>query len=164
MVVALVGLPLAWEVGVRRVRLREIGFGLGEDRLLSVYGGIAGGLVLWALVPVAGLLLHRRPPPLYGAHNAVLLVSVLCLAAVSEEVFFRGLLQRRLTQAVGAPVAILAVSLVFAFAGHLYADSLISLVIRLPASLVIGWLYRRTGSLLPACLAHGLFNLLIAAG
>jgi membrane protease YdiL (CAAX protease family) len=164
MVVALVGLPLIWEVGVRRVRLREIGFRLGRDWLLSVYGGIAGGLVLWALVPAAGLLLHRRPPPLYGPHNSALLAAVLCIAAVSEEVFFRGVLQRRLTQAVGAPVAILAVSLVFAFAGHPCADPLISLVIRLPAGLVIGSLYWRTGSLLPACVAHGLFNLLIAAG
>jgi membrane protease YdiL (CAAX protease family) len=164
MVVAFVGLPLVWEVGVRKVRLREIGFGLGEDRLLSVYGGLAAGLVLWALVPAAGLLLHRRPPTLYGPHNTALLVSVLCLAAVSEEVFFRGVLQRRLTEAVGAPVAVLAVSLVFAFAGHPSADPLISLVVRLPASLAIGWLYWRTGSLLPACLAHGLFDLLIAAG
>ncbi|MFZ0970265.1 MAG: type II CAAX endopeptidase family protein [Candidatus Acidiferrales bacterium] len=92
--------------------------------------------------------------------------------ALAEEVIFRGLLQPLFIRRYGLFRGIFLVGIVFA-AGHLSADMtgahtarvvVVRLCLRLIESLVLsfvfGWLTIRTGSVLPAALSHGLFNIL----
>jgi membrane protease YdiL (CAAX protease family) len=112
-------------------------------------------------------MLRLQCPQLITATNSSnigLFALTWLIVAGAEEVFFRGMLQRRLTRAVGPTTAIIAVAAVFAFAGHIRADPMVSLTIRLPTGLLFGYLYHRTGSLVPSFAAHWTFNVLVVLG
>ena len=98
---------------------------------------------------------------------------LLLLAALCEEVVFRGLLQRRFIQRYGLYRGMFLVGIVWA-AYHFFADfsfvrpSHVEVIEKLSfrifmcvvLSFVLGWLTLRTGSVLPAAVAHGLYNVL----
>jgi len=158
-------LPVLYERFLRGTCLSEIGFRLGQRAHLLIGGGLAGGIgvMLWAMLVCRMLRLHcPRLTNADDAGNLALFALTWLIAAGAEEIFFRGMLQRRLARAVGPMTAILAVAAVFAFAGHVRADPLISLAIRLPGGILFGYLYHRTQSLLPPLAAHWAFNLLTA--
>ncbi|MDR7543768.1 MAG: CPBP family intramembrane glutamic endopeptidase [Armatimonadota bacterium] len=101
------------------------------------------------LLPVLGTLSGPGPVAWF-----FLLVCV--VVPVGEEIFFRGFVYGGLRARWGVPVAVLASALFFA-AVHL------QLVHGLPIFLlgvVFAWVYQRTGSLVPAIVAHGLNNLI----
>lgn len=91
-----------------------------------------------------------------------------------EEMIFRGLLQRRLIQRYGIYRGIFFVGMVwaafhfssdFAFARVTDQEAILKLASRvftcLVLSYVLGWLTLRTGSILPASLAHTFYNVLV---
>jgi len=80
------------------------------------------------------------------------------LAPIGEEILFRGFLYGGLSRKMNAFAAMAISSLVFAVS-HQY--SLTGLVFVFIYGLVFCWLYKRTGSLWPGILAHGLYNGLI---
>jgi len=85
---------------------------------------------------------------------AVLFFTGVLLAAVCEEVLFRGLLLQLLARRGGWASAILLGAVLFS-AFHLDP---IGFLPRLPIGLFLGLLVWRSGSLYPAVLAHGTFN------
>jgi len=93
-------------------------------------------------------------------------VALLAVAAVVEEVVFRGglqalLLRRFRQQAVGISAANLATSLIFA-AAHLWAHPPLAALGVLPVSLVLGAAYEGSGGRLgPPIALHLYFNLLL---
>jgi len=105
----------------------------------------------------------------YFALPAIASISSLLLPAFFEEAIFRGLLQPRFVRRFGVARGIFLVSLVWA-AWHFAGDftqrtdlgALEQFSIRLPLcvsmGMVLGWLTLRTGSILPAILAHAIFN------
>lgn len=89
---------------------------------------------------------------------AVLVFSTVVVAPLTEEVFFRGLLQSMLRRYTGRPwVAILAASAVFAILHDPYYYSIPPL---LALGVAIGYNYERTGRLWAPVLIHALFNAL----
>jgi membrane protease YdiL (CAAX protease family) len=107
----------------------------------------------YAMVPSAGLLIFLLP-------------------ALCEEIIFRGILQPHFVRRYGALRGVFLVGVVFA-AAHFsedfsvwYTDGMVILKLfarlggTVPLSLVAGWLTFRTGSVLPAAVAHGLANVL----
>lgn len=86
------------------------------------------------------------------------------LAAPAEELLYRNVVQKRLRRSFDAPTAILATSLLFAathapnFLQVSVATASVSLVKILSSSLVLGWLYERTESVLTSVLCHAAFN------
>jgi membrane protease YdiL (CAAX protease family) len=107
--------------------------------------------------------------PYFGSLTAGFLLSEL-LPAFWEEVVFRGLLQPRFISRYGVLRGIFLVGIVFA-AMHFWDDFslrftdgavLLQVGVRLlqcvAMSGVLGWLTLRTGSVLPAALAHGIYN------
>ena len=108
---------------------------VGHD-LLPVFERAAGN---WSIVP--------------------LVASVVLVAAVLEEMIFRGLLQTVLHGAGGKSrpwAAILVASVCFAmFHASVPWQSLPGLFV---LGIIFGWLYERHGSLLPSVLAHAGFN------
>ncbi len=89
-------------------------------------------------------------------------VSSFGLVPIFEELFTRGYFQMRLTEDLGAGSAILITAIVFAF-GHTqyYKLELLSIGILLSiifGSIVGGYVFHRTGSLVPVIIAHAIGN------
>jgi membrane protease YdiL (CAAX protease family) len=93
------------------------------------------------------------------AHDAASWVRVVLAVAVvipvGEELFFRGLLLRGFLLRYGPRPALVLTAALFALV-HLNPWGLVSIFL---VGILLGWLVLRTGSLWPACLAHGLYNL-----
>jgi membrane protease YdiL (CAAX protease family) len=114
---------------------------------------LAPGLAWWAAKSGFGM-----------AHGSGLLrdLAVLALAAVAEEIVFRGGIQEFLLRRMPLRwTANVLTSLLFA-AVHLWAHSPSVALGVLPVSLVLGWAYERSGRrILPPMLLHLYFNLLL---
>jgi len=97
-----------------------------------------------------------------GEFSAMLLIIVMAvvIGPLLEELVFRGLLQSLLLEVFGRAsrwAVILTAAAVFASI-HLGATTWHALPGLFVLGAVLGWLYERTGSLLPAVLAHAGFN------
>ena len=178
----LVHLPVVlyvlWRVGGCHQGVARFGLGLTSPVRHSVAGllGLAVALPvalgLSVVVAVIGEKVLGQPPPLVG-HEMLsafgqstrwpvalgLFASAVVGAPVFEELVFRGLAQTALLSVVGRArrwsVVVLG-SVVFALM-HLGQpwQVLPSLFV---LGVVLGWLYERTGSLLPGILVHAGFN------
>jgi membrane protease YdiL (CAAX protease family) len=151
-------------------------FGFGRNRLASHFfnqvwlATVATGVGGWLLVAVLGrsvqVLLRQvgveqtqlreftwiRDLP--TTDFLLILFAGAVLAPVAEEIFFRGLVFRSYLEAKGPWVAYLASSTVFALL-HLNLPAFLPVML---LGIVLAWLYRLTGSLLPAILTHSLNN------
>lgn len=87
-------------------------------------------------------------------------IMIFCLsigAPLCEELFFRGILERKLLEAFSPKVAIVASALVFA----VYHLNIVQGVNAFIIGLFFGWLYYRTRSLWPSILCHFIMNTLV---
>ena len=115
-------------------------------------------------------------PPQFGSYFTLPdpWLLLLFFPALFEEMIFRGLLQRRFVQRYGIYRGIFFVGIVwaafhfssdFAFARVTDQEAILKLASRiftcLVLSYVLGWLTLRTGSILPASLAHTFYNVLV---
>lgn len=166
--------PAIWVAGAvvptaaRRRPWGEIGWTPGRPRHDWRPLALAGGVILCALALGAllaarwGLALPLRPQVEPGRWPAWVLYQLLYVS-LPEELFFRGYVQGRLAQAMDkagvtrwAPV-LLAAGL-FALAHVAVFGGALHLLVFLPA-ILFGWLRLRTGSVLPAALAHAAANI-----
>lgn len=174
------GIPIAAAL-LRKVRLPG---GLGVRRFSpAALAGIALlGASVWAfafeLVMFAELFgfetfdpaLRKRAEELLAAWKTVpLWMIVLSLAVVPglcEELFFRGFLLTSLRTRLAAWPAILLSALLFGAFHVVMADGLATIRF-LPSAclgILLGWVYVRTGSVIPGMLLHAIHNgLLVAA-
>lgn len=128
--------------------------------LAAQYGLIP--LLYWPAELADPSLRHQLAQPAQSdtgaVHSAPALVLALVVLAVGaplvEELFFRGLLLRSLTEKVSTPVAVLASALLFALA-HFEAVQFAGLA---AFGVVLGVLAWRTGRLAPGIAAHATFN------
>lgn len=102
-----------------------------------------------------------------GVLLPVMLVASLLIIGPAEELLFRGVVQKYLRERFSATTAILGAGLLF---GSIHVLALVqstgvgtalSLVVITLVGLAIGWLYERTGSLVAAMVAHGVYNALV---
>jgi membrane protease YdiL (CAAX protease family) len=152
----------------RGASLADLGLGdlrPAEDLRLAVGGlalvvapvlAFAYAVNLWVPYehPIVDLLRAQRD----STALAIVAVSAVVVAPLAEELFFRrvlqGWLEKRLPQADGGQAVGLAAA-AFALA---HAGQGLAFLPLFPLALVLGHLVRRTGSILPAVLLHGLFN------
>lgn len=115
-------------------------------------------------------------PPQFGSYFAVPDVWFLLIffAAFFEEVIFRGLLQTRFIHRYGLYHGIFLVGIVWA-AFHFYSDFSFShftdpgvfltlgfrIFVCVTLSFVLAWLTLRSGSVVPAAIAHTVYNILV---
>jgi membrane protease YdiL (CAAX protease family) len=123
--------------------------------LVGLVSSLAVGLFLSeseALKETAELFRH------HGRSGFLLPLSLMIggLPALCEEVLFRGYVQTCLTRRVGGAAGVVVASAVFA----LFHLDPVHIVAVFPIGLWMGWITLRSGSLLPAMLAHFLNNLL----
>lgn len=129
-----------------------------------VFLGLVGGAVAWvATVAVTGLLAGawvkvQELPPTAEIPPVIFWMAelpawkklvIVLVAMVVEEAFFRAFLQRRL--------GLWLSSALFAVSHFSYGLPFLVVGVFI-VSLFFGWLFARTGSLIPPMLAHGLFN------
>lgn len=94
-----------------------------------------------------------------GPRLLVLLVCVSLVPGIAEEIFFRGLVQRSLTARLGAPLGIGLASVLFG-AFHVDPPQAIGAAV---LGLALGFVVWRTGSVVPAVVAHAANNALALA-
>ena len=86
----------------------------------------------------------------------VAILNAVVLAAIAEELLFRGILQPALTKWSASPwTGLLVSSAIFGLIHQPYYDTIVPLT---AFGIILGYLYARTGSLSLAILTHGLFN------
>ena len=153
--------PLIWEKTVRSIDLREMGFTIPRPVVREMIWAAAFFLVFVAYTSV---LLSKRIGLAGLSGDIILSLSIRWLiVAFGEEVLYRGIIQRRLSNLCGKYCGLLLASLVFAFVGHFRAPLADNLVLRLPFGLILGYLYLRSRSLLLPIITHWGFNVLFAA-
>jgi len=134
-------------------------------------GAFLGMLCSFAVVwPLMHWMSHLFPAPwierfdgralffeLEGIERLLMVAAVLLAAPLGEEVFFRGFLQPRLMQRWGAPMGLLATSVLFSL---IHIDP-VGFLARVALGLLFGWLAYAGGSLWVSIAAHAAYNLLV---
>ncbi|MCL4251278.1 MAG: CPBP family intramembrane metalloprotease [Anaerolineae bacterium] len=158
MTMAGLGIPLVW--GWRTGRWREIGFVRMTDGRTVIGWGIAAGIATAILgVLVIGTV---APPPDLAVELALGGVLWLLVASPFQEFFFRGWLQTRLENALGAPVGLLLATLLFTlwhyvapFTGGAFPlETPVGFIATFAAGWAYGYSFQRTGSIVTPWLAH----------
>lgn len=93
-----------------------------------------------------------------SAPEAVPWLALVVVAPIAEELLCRGVAYRAALALATPRVAIVLTAIVFAFLHGLGGGYLLELPHRFAGGLVFGWLRWRSGSLLPAMLAHAAHN------
>lgn len=158
-----------------RSRGRSIwrGFGFGQGRLWRQIGiGVLAYLVFtWTILPVLGTGIemlfrlfgqevqpHEAIQKFQETHSALvragLLVAILFTAPFFEEIIFRGVLLQTIKRYAGSAAAIVISAAIFAaLHGSLYVITNIFFL-----GLLFGYLFDKTGSIVPGMVLHFLFN------
>jgi len=129
--------------------------------LFGIIALVALRLLLPSLLPVrapsVSISLSSYPlPTIIGA-----LLSIATIAAVTEEIAFRGYMQKPLEEAYGIVPAVLIVGVMF-WVAHLNHDITIThLPFQMSASIALGLLAYFTRSLIPAMIAHAAADILL---
>ncbi|MFC1973916.1 lysostaphin resistance A-like protein [Chloroflexota bacterium] len=150
-----------WYVYERGLSFREI-FGLKRKGFLKY------SLFALALSPLSGTIeyLVLTPEPAFPTFEVKYLlrdtVYMLLFVSLAEELLFRGLIQRNLSTAFGWKWALVGTSVIFAVM-HLTWRSIPELGFVFVAGMVMGWLYHRTGNLMPSIIFHGLNNVMLVS-
>ncbi len=133
--------------------------------------GMASALALYAIFWVGHQLAPRLLPfaadqisSVYAKREQLDLVWIgfllFFLIGPSEEIFWRGFVQRRLSERLGEPAALLMTTAVYALV-HIWTLNLILITAAAVVGLFWGWLYARERSLVSVMLSHALWDVLI---
>lgn len=153
--------PFAWEKMTRNVNLKEIGFIIP---LHFVRESIYGAILFILFVAYNYLFLSEKNNFTNFSLHSIMYISIArFLTASGEEMFYRGIIQRRLSILWGKYRGLILASAIFAFIGHPKAPLIDNLILRLPFGLILGCLYLRTQSLLIPIVMHWWVNILFAA-
>ena len=145
--------PIETFLNLRRERAGEMimtGFAVGVGGWI---GTLALALMIAVILTAAGLIPQNpEPSPMIGWMAALPLWkkgAIVISAMTVEEAFFRGWLQKR--------VGLIASTFLFALAHSGLGQPLLLIGIAI-ISLVIGFTFYRTKSLIPGIIAHGVFD------
>ncbi|MDR1668477.1 MAG: CPBP family intramembrane metalloprotease [Oscillospiraceae bacterium] len=147
------GTPLLRFVGTARPRLPSVAamieIGLGLNLALTA-------LILLLPLPADWFAEHTGgvSDPLGEAGLAVKLLCTVIAAPLAEEVVFRGLTQRFLLRGFSPGFAVLWQAVFFAA----FHGTKLQMIYVLPAGIVLGLVYRRSGTLLAPIILHMAFN------
>jgi uncharacterized protein len=143
--------------------IRTLGYSRADLSLRLGRPGLQLAIMLFGLVLGVVEYLILRPSPLVAAlswQQLVLpaLILLIC-TGFSEELIFRGVMQRAAYTAMGR-WAIVYVAAVFAVL-HMGYRSFTDVLFVFAVGVLFGWLVARSGSLLGVTLAHGLTNIVL---
>jgi len=149
-----------WHIYQKKLSFSELGF--KKDKwlkyiLLGIAIGIPMGVIEYFII---------YPAPAFPTFEVKYLlrdmVYMFCFVGLGEELLFRGLLQSDLTKALGWKWGIILASLIFAVM-HLTWRSIPELFFVFFASLILGYIYHKTKSLVGPIMMHGTGNVILVA-
>jgi len=149
-----------WHIYQKKLSFSELGF--KKDKWLKyILLGIAIGIPMGAIE-----YFIISPAPAFPTFEVKYLlrdmVYMFCFVGLGEELLFRGLLQSDLTKALGWKWGIILASLIFAVM-HLTWRSIPELFFVFFASLILGYIYHKTKSLVGPIMMHGTGNVILVA-
>ena len=143
---------------------------LGRVNLSMIIYGVASGLLLYAFFYFGFQMLKSAPFLAQGVSNVYELrlskptyaIAVLLIfpIAPAEEIYWRGLIQRRLTERSNPKTGLLLGAAAYALV-HLPTLNPILIITALIDGLVWGAIYQRTNSLVPGIISHVIWDILI---
>jgi CAAX protease family protein len=170
---ALIWVKVRWNTGPRTLGLTferlssNVGFGLAAGAVGFVVGPIIVGSLAQLIVNMlsSGPVDAPQQLPFEGTPHWLALVitgfSVIVLAPISEELFFRGFLFQGLRRKLSFTGAGIVSAIIFG-AAHVQAPFGLGLLLLIPAitalGVILAWVFERRASLVPAMTAHALFN------
>jgi uncharacterized protein len=158
---ALVNVPLMAGTVVAAAYL-----GYGRRQLGLTLGGLPWQVPVIASGVLIGYIerLIIQPPALVDELSVATVwwpvLSLILFTGLSEELLFRGVLQTAAVRALGAPVGILYVSLMFG-ALHIGWQSALDVAFVTLVGVFFAWVVYRTGSILGVSLSHGITNVML---
>jgi CAAX protease family protein len=118
--------------------------------------------VLWVVVPLALLVSDVVDPPRITAEETwpqlTAAAVAVALAAIVEEIVFRGLIQTTLGRVYGPVTGVLGATLLYVIA-YLGVRPLSLVLCAAVLGLLFGWVAQRTGTLIGVAIGHSLFNI-----
>lgn len=163
----LIGLAAAFALWRYRLGWQSLGFQAFDRRrwwvpLAVVVAAYAGMLAYNAILVGAGVSEPEQEEVQSFFESKALLpltfVTLVIMAPLSEEIYFRGFIFAGLVRLIGAAPAMIASGLLF---GAFHVSGLETLPLLAPIGAIgaaFAWLYLRTGSLWFSMAAHALFN------
>ncbi|MFC1937399.1 lysostaphin resistance A-like protein [Chloroflexota bacterium] len=149
-----------WHIYHKKLSLRELGF-TKKNWPKYVLLGLALGIPVGS---VEYFILH--PAPAFPTFEIKYLLRDMLymfgFVGLGEELLFRALVQRDLTKAFGFKLSLFLTSVTFAVM-HLTWRSMPELAFVFVASLLLGYLYHRTKSLVAPIVLHGTNNVILVA-
>ncbi len=134
----------------------------------AIQGIVFGVIALIALRLLLPSLLPVRPPSIPISFSFLpfptvigALLSIVVIAAVTEEIAFRGYMQKSMEEAYGIVPAVLMVGVMFWVAHLNHGITVTHLPFQMSASIALGLLAYLTRSLIPAMIAHGVGDVLL---
>jgi len=146
-----------WHIKDSSMDLKEIGFRKTQLRymIIAVVAGMLLGAVEYQIL---------RPPPPTPTFSITYFIQttiyMLILVGFAEELLFRGMLLTSLEKHIGWKPALILHSLVFAIL-HLTWRIIIEVIFVFIAGIIFGLLFKRSGSLIPPVIAHGIGNTML---
>ena len=153
--------PLVWEKVIGKTGFKKIGLFIP----MPLYMELIYGTVLLALFMICSSVAFSRYVSVFRMPVTIILLMFFSwlIVSFSEEILYRGIMQRRLSFLFGRITGLILASALFAFAGHTHEPVLDNLIFRLPFGIILGYLYLRKQSLfIPICV-HCVFNFLYAS-
>ena len=163
---------------LRRFLAKNVGVALARPfatLYLAVLGYLANevfaeitGYAAWALLGDYVNLNAQTIQSWFASDLTLVLITTVVLAPIAEECFFRGLLFRGIYDrspiwAWVLSVGLFAVGHVAGYIGmYTLPEMLVSLLIYIPAGIILNVTYRRSGSIISPIIAHVIINLMAA--
>jgi len=149
-----------WHIYQKKLSFSVLGFKKNKWLKYVLIGIILG-------IPMgAGEYFVIYPPPAFPTFEVKYLlrdlVYMVCFVGLGEELLFRGLLQRDLTNALGWKWGVFLASLMFAVM-HLTWRSIPELFFVFLAGMILGYIYYKTKSLVAPIVMHGIGNVTLVA-
>jgi len=149
-----------WHIHRKNISLSEVGF--RKDKALKyvligiLVGAPLGAIEYFIITPVPAF-------PTFEIRYLIRdLVYMVVFVGIGEEVLFRGLVQRDMTNLLGWKGGLLGASLMF-MVMHLTWRSIPELGFTFLVGMLLGYLYHKTRSLTAPIIAHGVGNTILVA-
>lgn len=133
---------------------------LGLISALLLYGLFFAGFQVTKIIPILSEGVSKVYELRASAPPLIIGLLLIFPIASGEEVYWRGLIQRRFTQKWGFTAGFILATAAYALV-HLPTMNPPLLLTAFIGGLVWGYLYKFTGSLIPGTLSHVVFDLLI---
>lgn len=149
----------ASRVQLQGIKARDVKLGLSSAILLYVVFWL-GKLILTAVFPESGGDIDRVYASRAETSDWIIALLLLLVTGPSEEIYWRGYLQRVLMQRVGPASGWLLATLAYALV-HIWTLNVPLMLAAFTAGLVWGWIYLVERRLLPVIISHAVWSVAI---